>query len=66
MRRGGSAGRQGVGGGGTATYLYIESLAYDTGPTYEAPNRQVYRKYFNVVIQRPGRPLSEGGHIERI
>jgi hypothetical protein len=44
-RGGGSAGPQGGGGGGMATYLYLESMAYATGPIYEAPNRQVYRKY---------------------
>ncbi len=67
MRGGGLlAGRVG-GGGGTATYLYVESMAYDTGPIYGAPNKQVCRKYLvSSFTQQPGRPLSGGGHIERI
>ncbi len=56
----------GVGGGARLPICIKKVLAYDTGPIQEAPNRQVYRRYFNVVIQRPDQLLSEGGHIERI
>jgi hypothetical protein len=54
-------------GGGAATYLYVESMVYDTGPIYTAPNKRVSRRYLVLTItQQPGRLLSGGGHIEHI
>jgi hypothetical protein len=64
--RGGSAGRQG-GGGGVRLLINVESKVYDTDPTYIAPNKRVCRGYLVLAVtQQPGRPPSGGGHMERI